>query len=422
MQSRRHTNLAWNCPPAAGGYPNRVKPTTADLDLSKRLEERGIRASPGRLRHLRSERRIHGPNENAHNDWRYSDGAVEYSAAYVREVDARHNCDEATLALFGRGHLPPIGGLRKAFVADIDATRKYLFGERDDNGDALGRAEELAAEEIKQFPHSTVGRSVQQRIRRLGRRDRSNGSEPVLDPETREDSYIESLLIELLHVPMTGEPITDGGLQEALDVLGIGAMARDAWTFEGPNGPEKVGPLAPVLVDENLYNLLRGFQLETFQAIIEAASLDDLVAARDDFKRAIQLFDSASTAMRFVTDLPDAFGFGAFKPIFEQAKHELGDDLFIGRYCPLVLLVRSAVPSYSEGFAALMSGEMTIAAQASLRKSLPPGFGLNGLEKLKRQGEKGSDLVRAWIRDQPEMARAAGALTSETAADSLPHQ
>jgi hypothetical protein len=304
--------------------------------------------------------------------------------------------------------------LREALRRSLEATRDYLLGEAEDRRDPLDRVESLMASAQKEIEHTNLGVSLKRRAARLKHTD---ARRPILDPETSDGGYLQSLIVQLLHIALTGEATDERGLEEVLELVGLGATARDTWTFETPNGPETVGPLTPVLIDDSLFNFLHSIQIDHLFDTVMTASLEELVAARDDFRRLMPVLGAAAEVLRFATDLPDAFGLGAAKPFLDHVKREIDGDLWIGRYSFLMLLVRKAVPSYTEGISVLTHDQEQFIAQAALGGKLPAGYGLNGLQRLREEAQAGSPLVRTWIEDNPREAAAAGVIPIVTTID-----
>src|SRR5207253_3574602 len=136
------------------------RPTPADFDLSARLGNRGIRASPARLHHLRSEGWIPGPEGPTEGAFVYSADAENYVAELITTLKRRRNLSLATITLFGRGILPPGRALQAAYVSDARSTKRMFRLAAGAARAAERVAAAVARRHERRFIHSAFGRAM----------------------------------------------------------------------------------------------------------------------------------------------------------------------------------------------------------------------------------------------------------------------
>jgi hypothetical protein len=371
-------------------------PGPADFDLSDRLAKRAITATPGRLRHLRSEGQIPGPDVIPGEGWRYSDNAEDYTADLLQLLGVRRDLSLATLALFGRGRVPPGRALKAAYATEFKRWMRDVSSNRTAGPSALDSAEQFVAEHGDTFEHTALGRTMRDRVRRLQR-------EGVLDEEENPSAVVQSALTQSYLIIATGEPSSEQSLEELLNVGGVGAIARDEW--------QDVGPIGDQVVDDELLNVVRELSVDRVSARVAAASLRDLIQARDAIASLIDVVLTGGAFFRFMTPLPDAFGFGALtQASIDRLGAPHGSDLVVARFAPLFLVLQDVLPTYAEGLYALRRYLPQLKAQLSMADSLPPKLrGPDGMRKLQRlPKDEQRKLIRDWAINNPADAQLAG--------------
>lgn len=292
----------------------------------------------------------------------YSEAAVDQAVAVAELARPRRRLDEVALILFRRGHDLPLNTIKWAYGACLDRFEKWLDRAATEEGDAdLNLAAAKAAQVIRHGSRSRQGRRMKARLRRAG----------------LPDDALVSVWQNVIAYFQTGEPITDEGLQELLVAGGIQAAMTDQ--------AAGLGPLAPDLPAE-LPVVLQRMKLNRVRERLAAATLEELVAARDDWLAFLDVAQSVATLARLAWNLPDAFGLGA---IADAGLDELGSALQV----PIMLIlkpelsqpgaqslmenVRKSAPFFTAA-AALLSGlprdvqRRMVAADPHALDTLPP--------------------------------------------------
>lgn len=372
-------------------------PGPADYDLARRLERRGIKVDPGRLRRLRSEQQILGPDPLPDGSYLYSSAAEDYAARFIDLLAHRRSLTAATLTMFGEGFIPRERALKIAYLHEATATQKLLR-----RADATGRSllwvvKGMRDIHLSRVMRSEFGRSVTDRLQRL------TGRGSISSHERAE--AIGSLIEEVSRVVLTGSPSGDAALERLLDLTGISAMQRDRWPTLTPIVGE-----GEALVTDDLRRVIQGFQLHRFVDRLRATSMQDLRRARDDLSALHDLFFDAAVVFTFLTSLSDAFGFAAFRRFLSLAEMIDGRPLVVARYTPLMLIISDEIPDYDKNLHTLLDTAPQLRAAASFVEYLPREYRrIHGVLKIQElpQSEQ-RQLVMDWARAYPNEARIAG--------------
>ena len=366
-------------------------PGPADVDLAERLAARGTVVKPAYLKRLRSERWIPLPDESTQ---RYSATTEDYVLRFLQLHERERDLTRVTLTLFGEGFAPREETLKKAY--DTEARRNERFIK---NLTWVWRPayHMLRRRHVARLRRSALGRIVADRYRRLWRHDESREGDPSF--------ALGDLVASAALILRTGSAGSREATEDMLRMLGIGAMQDDHWDTLGP-----IVPAHEQLVDETVLSVLAAYQIDTYRARIRSADIGQLAAARDDFASLCEIFSNAATVMKFMTPLPDAFGMLAFGRIMRLANRLFGPGLVIGRYAPLMLIVRDIVPEYGSALNAILETRTQIRAAASFVNFLPKEFHRqHGVRRLQRRStDEQRQLVEAWTQASPDDARAAG--------------
>lgn len=366
-------------------------PGPADADLAERLAARGTVVKPSYLKRLRSERWIPLPDESTR---RYSATTEDYVLRFLQLHERERDLTRVTLTLFGEGFAPREETLKKAY--DIEARRTERFIK---NLTWVWRPAYylLRRRHAARLQRSALGRLISDRHRRLWRDDASRESDP--------NFALGDVIASAAQILRTGSAGSREATEDMLRMLGIGAMQDDQW--------ETLGPIVPAneqLVDETVLRVLEAYQVDSYRARIRSTDIGRLVAARDEFASLCEIFSNTATVMKFMTPLPDAFGMSAFGRFMRLANHLFGPALVIGRYAPVILIVRDLVPEYDFAFNSILETRTQIRAAASFVNFLPKEFRRqHGVRRLQRRSrDEQRQLVEAWTRASPDDARAAG--------------
>jgi hypothetical protein len=146
----------------------------------------------------------------------------------------------------------------------------------------------------------------------------------------------------------------------------------------------------------------------------------ELADARDEATLFLTLILDVGTVIRFLTPLPDAFGFALLTPrLMRQAAGPLGIDLVVGLCVPMVLLISDLFPvQYRESVALYSHYAPAYRAMASCVESLPAELrGLNGGRRLRRlPANEQRRLIMDWAGDHVEEASILGIVAQSPSA------
>jgi hypothetical protein len=379
-----------------------AKPGPADFDLAWRLAKRGIKTDAAYLHRLRSEQWIHGPDPVEDGSYVYSPAVEDYTAKLITLLKKRRSLDLATLTLFGQGHIPRETTLKRVYVGEAFRLHRTLLVVSAAAASVQAVAVAVHAQVGDRVTHSPLGRWLSNRLQRLMRAEIIDREEPGI--------VIGSVVEEVVHIVLTGQPTSDLALQELLDAAGISAMQRDHW-----------GPLQPIiradedLVSRDLLRVIRRFQLHDFVARIRQSNINELVVAREDFIALHDLLIDAATVVRFMSPLHDAFGFEAFKRLMILAEAWFGKPVVVARYAPLMLIIKDEVVDYEESLRKMLATAPQLRAVASFVESLPQEYqcryGVRRVQRLPSAHQR--QLALSWIAAHPSAAAAAGIRTPD---------
>jgi hypothetical protein len=407
-ENRRHRLFA-PCQ-AAGGYPydpsmgSAGRPSDADRDLSDRLAARGVRAKPGWLHHLRSDHEIPGPTPVRAEPglgrkgglYRYTSEAEDYAAAKLRMLALRPDLAAVNLTLFGAGWNPDERALRRAYLDVITRWQGLLVRERQPGMSPLDTAEAAAATPVGKILKSALGREMADRVRRRARarlpaRVRRGLEMPALPSEAGYGT-VETAITQPLVVGLSGAASSEEALDDFIEATGVIAMSEDEWKGYGPASRDHPGTIVRFV-----------FKHATFSRLnrrIRLASMEELIEARSAASLILTFLVDARTVIRFLTPLPEAFGFALLSPrLIQRTAGVLGIDLIVGQCVPMILLISDLFPTqYRESVAFLSQQAPTYRAMASCVDSLPAELrGLNGACRLRRLPKtEQSRLIMDW--------------------------
>jgi hypothetical protein len=388
----------------------------ADRNLSGRLAARGIQVRPSWLHQLRSEHEIPGPIL-IHADpgcgrrgglYRYSAEAEDFAAEKLQLLGLRPDLTSVNLAQFGAGRCPDVRALKHAYDNLFQRWERLLLRERQPGAEALDIAESVMTTYAHGLMHSDFTREMVNRVRRRTRarlpsRVRRKLAMPARPLESAVGT-VESAVTQTLVIGWSGAASSDETLDEFIDASGISAMAEDQW--------KGLGPISPHHPSATLRLVFKHARFSRLKRRVRAASMPELVEARDTAALFLTLLLDARTVIRFITPLPDAFGFALLTPrLIRQAAGPLGTDLVVGLCVPMILLISDLFPAqYRESVALFSHHAPVYRAMASCFESLPAELrGVHGARRLRRlpQSEQ-RRLIMDWARAHPEHAMILG--------------
>lgn len=411
-------------------------PTPPDFDLSTRLARRGVYVTPSTLHHWRSEGHIAGPQVVDGRKLAYSP-EVETYAAELKTAMARHKkLNLSALSLFGQGVDPTEKALKNAYISDVRGTQRTLlvvaasartarkmaaaFARKDTGptqrafrraGASEEETDDIAVAIVStigsRFVHSNFGRTLHDRLRRL--------TTAPADEHDPPSSVIRSVVGELSRIALTGSATSEEALEELFAALGISAIQWDSWREFGPIVGKRER-----LVTPELLRVIAGYRLDRLVDRIDRASIEELRSARDHLTALLDLFDDAATFMRFMTPLQDAFSFAAFSRLMSIADRLWGKPLVVGRYAPMMLVIKDEVSGYEENVAEILAMAPNLHAAATFVRILPREYqrpyGFRRWEKLGR--DERQRLVSRWERLYPAEAASVAESALRSSAES----
>jgi hypothetical protein len=334
----------------------------------------------------------------------YDAKVVELVMRTARAVDESRSLDEAALLLWMRGAPITKARLTTAYRRRADAVMRE-FERVAGSSEPVAIAEAAAVLATKRT--SELGkqwrrrlRSRRERMRReqiLREREARAGTRPraVEKPPDYEDpigSILQSAIINVVMVALTGEPSSTDGMFELLAAAGIDAAARDHL----PGSP----PPAASLLPPGVPNYLKIVQLRESKRRIARASVQDLEQARAFLLLFRDFAPEFASVVTRTVNLPNAFGFGAIEPISDGA---------LAYALPAMVWLRGELPNETGAFGQLMQTKIEgLRALNHLLDYLPSKFhalhvvGNGGKQLPQAKQSEYYDRLRAFAGKHPD--------------------
>jgi hypothetical protein len=273
----------------------------------------------------------------------YSERSLDQTCAVAELARRRRPLHEVALILFVRGVPIPEGAVRRAYTSLFDRLADWLGDVATDSDADLHRAGAKAQELVRFSLRSRQGRRM---LKRLEHAD---------DPA---ESVLVSVWQNFFSVLQTGEFLTEGGFDELLRAGGLTGAGTDLI-------PGGTGPLAPDF-PAGIVEVLRRMRLPELRLRVENATIDELTAARDDYRSFMSLARSLAVISSVLWDLPSAFGFEAFADIVD-------DDLATASHLPVLLLLAPelATPDGQHVMDLIRTSAPSFAQAADFLRALP---------------------------------------------------
>jgi hypothetical protein len=386
--------------------------TYADRDLSVRLAARGIRVEPRWLHQLRSANEIPGPvlvrsvpgTGTRGGLYRYTTEAEDYAAEKLRLLRLRHNLTAVNLAQFGAGSNPDIRALKRAYHMLFRSLQRLHARGQSARVTALDTAESAVEATAPKLMHSDFTREMVNRVRRRTRaqlpaRVRRNLEMPEETPASPADT-VKSAITQTVVVALSGATSSPEALGDFIDASGMGATSEDRWMG--------LGPISPLHPSTTITQVFKRATLAGFDRRIGSASAGELIEARNASALFISFILDARIVIRFLTPLPDAFGFALLNPaLVRRAGGRFGVAFVIGMCVPVMLIISDLFPTqYRESLVLMSDNAPRYRAMASCVESLPAEYQrVNGGRRLRRLPQDAQRrLIRDWAIEHPEQA------------------
>lgn len=270
----------------------------------------------------------------------YPDEAIRQAREIARLLKGGERLSEIAVPLFSSGYRLEEAVVKAAFKSAASRL-EHVIRRRKPGAGAIDTAEAAA---------DTLLRSLRGDPQLAEWRDR------VRDREDSTAAILHSVVVNLIHILLTGRPASEDGLQEFYDAAGISAMVEGMSVAFG----EEVGV-------SDLDVLLPKFQLAEYRRLVDQFSLDELTAAGSVVN---ELAGVAPTMLRLVAA---AYGFSIPPHINERIAGFV--ETTVGFGLPIAAsLLRERQDGLAEILETVRANRPQIDASAVLLELMPPEY------------------------------------------------